>query len=243
MATQTAEEHIKCIEKYRAHSKQHYCFQCKLWVDPHFDYEQVSSGGGGFVMDNGMVVVRQNNSTREFVRCSHCGKRLIESSGAEWAERETKEYKSISRRLQRLHRRKQKWEEINHVEKTRPGLASALRFLWVFPWIMPSLISLLLIGAAILLQQHLAAVAYLKRADAAYQRAINTTGSYDRFLNLQNFVSKYPNSPQVKQATIFLAEASYERAINTTDPYDRLYNFRNYRFGSRILANLRQWFY
>lgn len=208
-ATKTAEENIKRIDKYRAHSKQYYCFQCELWVDPHFDYEQVSSGGAGMMLDNGLVIVRQNNSTREYIRCSSCGKKL-EYSGSEWADQEIKEYNSVARRLKRLHRRKQNWFNIIESEETHPILVSVRRFHWGFPWVIPSLVVLMLIGAAHLYNQHLAATALVNQADTSFHLAISATRPYDRLCNLRNYVRRFPDSPHIPKALTMLSELEQE---------------------------------
>lgn len=137
-------EHAQSIHYYREHSNQYFCSRCDSWVDPHFDYEHVSSGGGGFMMPNGLVVVRQESSTREFIRCSRCGIRLDRYSGGELANQCAIKHNTALAKLKRLQRFVAKWHKLDHLADKRPRLATCLRFHLLCPWFIPVVLLLIL---------------------------------------------------------------------------------------------------
>lgn len=207
--THAVNELTQSILVFQAHSNQYYCSRCNSWVDPHFDYEQVSSGGGGFIMPNGLVVVRQNTSTSEFVRCSKCGIRINQDSGAELANRHIKLYNTAFKRLQRLRRREQKWHKINQLKESRPRLSAFLRFIWGFPWIFPLLIILVLIGVAVVSLQRQAASALLIEENSVFESIIRLPSLCDRRENLRSFIAKYPKGTHFSQATAMFNELEW----------------------------------
>ena len=114
------------LDEAHAHQEEYPCYQCKTWVKPFFDYEQVSSGGIAMTNQYGMTLYRPNTSTEERVRCRNCGK-YLDASGAAMAYQYSSLLQNAQKFLLNLQRQESRWHELNQLAKTRPYLAAFLR--------------------------------------------------------------------------------------------------------------------